>query len=213
MPVSEVKNIDCMIAMRDYPDKFFDLAIVDTPFGIGPNWKKDTDSKFYTHESSYKNDVAPGEEYFTELKRVSKDQIIWGCNYFWNFLPPTNNLIFWDKDRDVFTQFNSAGELAWTSIKKYPFNKVKITWNGCVRGEPRYGFHPHEKPIGLYRWLLKHYANPGDKILDTHLGSGSSRIAAYDMGFDFTGFEIDESYFIDQEKRFQQHIAQLKLTI
>jgi site-specific DNA-methyltransferase (adenine-specific) len=111
----------------------------------------------------------------------------------------------------VFKQFNSCGELAWTSIKKYPLNKVKITWNGCVRSEPRYGSHPHEKPIGLYKWLMTHYAIPGSSILDTHLGSGSSRIAAYDMGFDFTGFEIDTDYFEASEKRFNQFKAQTKL--
>lgn len=205
--------MDCMVAMREFPDKFFDLAIVDPPFGIGENWRKDSDSKFYNHRSSYKNDSTPGKEYFDELFRVSKDQIIWGCNYYWNFLPPSNNLIFWDKNRDVFTQFNSYGELAWTSIKKYPFNKIKITWNGCVRDEPRYGGHPHEKPVGIYRWLLMHYATAGSSILDTHLGSGSSRIAAHDMGFDFWGYELDTDYFKAQEKRFLQHTSQLTIKL
>lgn len=208
---SEVFNEDCMVGMARYPDKHFDLAIVDPPFGIGPNWKKDVNSKFYAHESSYTNDFAPGKEYFDELFRVSKDQIIWGCNYYWNFLPPSNNLIFWDKKRDPFVTFNSAGELAWTSLKHVSFSKVTLQWNGCLTSEPRYGQHPHEKPIGLYKWTLEHYAKPGMRLLDTFLGSGSSRIAAHDMGFDFVGFEIDKDYFEAQEKRFQNYKSQLKI--
>lgn len=209
--MTEIFNEDCMQGMKRYPDKYFDLAIDDPPFGIGANWKKDVNSKFYKHVSSYKNTVAPGQEYFNELFRVSKHQIIWGCNYYWNFLEPTNNLIFWDKCRDPFVTFNSAGELAWTSLKHVAFSKVTLQWNGCFTSEPRNGFHPHEKPIALYLWQLKNYAKPGWKILDPHLGSGSSRIAAHDLGFSFTGFEIDKDYFEASEKRFQQHIAQLTM--
>jgi site-specific DNA-methyltransferase (adenine-specific) len=209
--MTEVFNEDCMIGMSRYADKYFDLAIVDPPFGIGQSWTKDPNSKFYKHRSTYKNNSVPTQEYFTELFRVSKDQIIWGCNYYWNYLTPSNNLIFWDKCRDPFVTFNSAGELAWTSKTHVSFSKVTLQWNGCLTSEDRSGIHPHEKPIGLYAWQLKNYANPGDKVLDTFLGSGSSRIAAHDMGFDFTGFEIDKDYFEAAEKRFQQHISQLTM--
>lgn len=207
---TRVFNMDCMEAMKDFPDKFFEMAIVDPPYGIGESWKKDPNSPFYNHSSSYKN-VLPEAEYFAELFRISKDQLIWGANYYWNYLKPSNNLIFWDKLRDPFVTFNSAGELAWTSKTHVSFSKATFEWNGCLACEKRPGIHPHEKPVKLYKWLLKNYAKEGDKILDTHLGSGSSRIAAFDMGFDFTGYELDKDYFEASEKRFQQHKSQLKL--
>lgn len=198
--------------MKTLPDNAFDLAIVDPPFGIGKNWKKDTRSKFYKHQKSYNNEKPPAKAYFKELFRVSKYQIIWGCNYYWQHLEPTNNLIFWDKGIEPDKHLRSAGNLAWTNITKYPFNKVMLWWCGAITCEPRSGIHPHESPVLLYKWLLHNYAKKGWKILDTHLGSGSSRIAAYDMGFDFTGIELDKYYFEAQEKRFKQHIAQLTLT-
>jgi site-specific DNA-methyltransferase (adenine-specific) len=210
-PISEVFNEDNMIGMARYPDKFFDLAICDPPYGIGKSWSKDRFSPFYKHRSSYNNNVLPDENYFKELFRVSKHQIIWGANYYWNFLPPSNNLIFWDKNRDPLISFNSAGELAWTSVKKYPFMKCALTWNGFHVCETRSMVHPHEKPIALYRWQLRHYANVGDKILDTHMGSQSSRIAAYNMGFDYYGWEIDKDYFEAGNKRFKEQTSQIQL--
>lgn len=208
----EVKNMDCMEAMNGFPDKFFDLAIVDPPYGIGENWKKDRHSKFYKHASSYKNNEIPNRSYFEELFRVSKNQIIWGANYYTDYLPARNSWIVWDKMKDFESVNMAEGELAWTSFN-IPLRIIRRVWNGFQVSEPRYGEHPHEKPAGLYRWQLEKYAILGMKILDTHLGSGSSRLAAHDMGFEFWGYEIDKDYFEAQEKRFKQHIAQLTLSL
>lgn len=207
----DIRNCDCMDLMAEFPDKYFDLAIVDPPFGIGENWKKDRQSKFYNHESTYKNFSGPNEAYFIELFRVSTNQIIWGANYYWNFLKPTNNLIFWDKMRDPFVTFNSAGELAWTSFSHVSFCKVTLPWNGCFTSEPRYGIHPHEKPIGLYNWQFNTYSKPGQKILDTHLGSGSIAIACHYFGCDLTACEIDKDYYNAAVKRIHEQTRQLTL--
>lgn len=203
MPVSETYNIDCLEYMRTMPDKFFDLAVVDPPYGIGRNWRKDKHSKFYRHESSYRNEATPGADYFAELFRVSKNQIIWGGNYYTEFLPARNSWIVWDKQIDFPTQHLSEGELAWTSFN-VPVRIVSLIWNGCCRCEKRSGFHPHEKPKMLYKWLYENYFTGGGSILDTHLGSGSSRIVAYQMGFDFYGCEIDKGYFEAQQRRFEE---------
>lgn len=197
----EFYNSDCLTAMRDYPNNHFDLAIVDPPYGIGKNWKKDKNSLFYKHESTYKNDAIPQKDYFDQLFRISKHQIIWGANYFWHYLKPTSNIIFWDKIINPLTQLKSAGELAWTSKTHLPAHIFKFSWNGCATSEPRYGFHPHEKPITLYRWLLKYYASHGDLILDTHVGSASSLIAFEMEGFNYVGFEIDKNYYDEAKKR------------
>lgn len=210
MPISLVKNQDCMLGMKEYPDKFFDLAIVDPPFGIGQNWKKDRNSKFYKHDSTYKNNDVPGADYFSELFRISTHQIIFGANYYTPHLPVRNSWIVWDKVRSFEDSHMAECELAWHSYN-VPARIVKYIWNGFLRQEPRYGVHPHEKPVGLYKWLLQKYPDHGQKVLDTHLGSGSSRIAAHDMGFDFYGFELDKDYYEAQEKRFKQHIAQLTM--
>lgn len=217
--ISEVTNEDCMEGMARYPDKYFDLAIVDPPYGIGESNKqrKNTPSKKW---KSAKNDIQyikkewdygiPKKEYFNELKRVSKNQIIWGGNYMTEFLPPKMGWIFWDKktgDSDF-----SDGELAWTSFDK-GLRKFDWLWSGFKKQQPEERTHPTQKPIALYKWLLSNYAKQGDKILDTHLGSGSSRIAAYEMGYDFTAFELDTEYFEAQEKRYKAHIAQLKLEL
>jgi len=201
---SRVENIDCMIGMAQYPDKYFDLAIVDPPYGLGKKLAhagngKNAQSKF-TNDFKAKNwdNEIPGNEYFEELKRISKNQIIWGGNYF--SLPPTRCFICWDKM--VYIPSMSRIEQAWTSFDKLP-QLVQYNNNDSNR------IHLTQKPVKLYEWILKNYANEGDKILDTHLGSGSSRIAAYDGGFDFTGFELDKDYFEAQEKRFNNHIKQL----
>lgn len=203
---TKVFNQDCMEGMAQYPDKYFDLAIVDPPYGINisnggryynrrglgppnPHTKKDWDSKI------------PSPEYFEELFRVSKNQIVWGGNYMTEFLPPSRCWIFWDKLK--FVDNYADGELAWTSFDANT-KKVAIQHHGFLSKDGK-SIHPTQKPIVLYKWLLQKYAKAGDKILDTHLGSGSSRIAAYDAGFDFTGFELDKDYFDAQEKRFAQH--------
>ena len=203
-------NLDCLPAMKAMQDNEYNLAIIDPPYGIGEQWKKDTASKFYRHKSTYENKLL-NELYFIELFRVSVNQIIWGANYYWNWLPPTSHIIWWDKMIDPAKHLRSAGELAWTSITKWPANIFRFSWNGCAVSEPRSGIHPHEKPTALYKWLLKNYAKPSDKILDPLLGSGSSAIAAYDMGFSFTGYEIDKSYFLAAQDRFKRHKAQGRL--
>ena len=159
-PVSETYNIDCLEYMKTMPDGFFDLAVVDPPYGIGQNWRKDKGSKFYRHESSYKNESIPGAEYFSELFRVSKNQIIWGGNYYTDFLPARNSWIVWDKRIDYPTQHMSEAELAWTSFN-VPVRVVSLIWNGCCRCEKRSGIHPHEKPKSLYKWVFENYTTGG----------------------------------------------------
>ena len=202
-PFSEVFNEDCIQVMKRYPDKFFDLAVVDPPYGINVNMnagrKKDTKSK---KRAIKKWDTeTPNAEYWQELFRVSKNQIIWGGNYF--NLPPTRCFIVWDKI--ISEDFSLAmAELAWTSFDKLAkIYKLQVPKDGKI--------HPTQKPVKLYDWLLHNYAKPNDLILDTHLGSGSSRIAAYKGGFNFVGFEIDKEYYEKQEKRFNDFKSQLRL--
>jgi len=208
--VSEVTNEDCMEGMARYPDKYFDLAIVDPPYGIGVDGQKPSTSRHggrKEYEFKGWDSQAPDNKYFQELFRVSKNQIIWGANYFTQYLPASMGWIFWDKGQRIC---NSDGELAFTSFQQalrvVEYNRVKIAMHGGA-------IHPTQKPVALYKWLLSNYAKQGDKIIDTHLGSGSSRIAAYEMGFDFTAFELDAEYFEAQEKRYKAHIAQLKLEL
>ena len=210
--VSEVHNMDCMEYMKSIPDKFFELAVVDPPYGIGENWRKDRSSRHYNHKSTYKNKEIPNEAYFDEIFRISKNQIVWGRNYYTNYLPPRNSWIMWDKGIDFKTQHMSEGELAWTSFN-VPLRVIRLTWNGFCTCCPRSGIHPHEKPVKLYAWILNNYAKTGDKILDTHLGSGSSRIAAYKLGFDFYATEIDREYFEAQEERFRRECLGEVVTI
>ena len=197
--------MDCLAAMREMSDKAFSLAIVDPPYGLGERLtsrggKLGNTPMCKLYAESTKWDITPGKEYFDELFRVSKNQIIWGGNYF--ELPPSRCMICWDKNQHMQTL--SAWELGWTSFDK-PSKIFKMASTDLSR------FHPTQKPIALYKWLLQNYAKPGDTILDTHLGSGSSRIAAYDMGFDFTGYELDAEYFNASEARFKNHISNLKL--
>jgi site-specific DNA-methyltransferase (adenine-specific) len=199
---SKVYNMDCLEGMKQFPDKYFELAIVDPPYGLGKKTtsggiKKNSNARFKNHNW---DDKTPSKEYFVELFRVSKNQIIWGGNYF--NLPPNRGFIVWDKM--VFIPTMSRIEMAWNSKDCLP-QLIKINNNDKNR------FHPTQKPIKLYKWLLTNYAKQGDKILDTHLGSGSSRIAAYDMGFDFVGYELDKDYFDAQEKRFNEFKMQGKL--
>lgn len=202
---SIVTNEDCMVGMARYPDKYFELAIVDPPYGLGT---RTTDGGGSNSQIKFMNDIrrsnwdksAPSQDYFKELFRVSRNQIIWGGNYF--DLPPTRTIIAWDKMVAIPTM--SQIEIAWTSFDS-PARLVKINNTDLLR------FHPTQKPVALYTWLLKNYAKQGDKILDTHLGSGSSRIAAYKAGFDFTGFELDKDYYEAQEKRFKTFTDQLVL--
>lgn len=203
-------HTDCMDYMATLPDKAFDLAIVDPPYGIGQNWKKDKFAKFKNHNNNF-NDSSPAESYFKELFRISKNQIIWGCNYYWNFLPPTNNLIFWDKLNDPKKQFGSAGELAWVSFTKYPLLKYEFIWTGCVTCEKIIRIHPHQKPVKLYKQCLMDFATKGQTILDTHFGSLSLGVACHEMGFELTACELDKDYYNDGRKRLINHQKQQNL--
>lgn len=194
MSLSVVENIDCMTRLREAPDNHWDLAICDPPYGLGIS----SNPVRQMHEKKVWDDATPTEEYFTELFRVSVNQIVWGGNYF--DLPPTQNLIVWDK-KQPFDFSLAMCEFAWCSIQK-PAKMFSLS--NISLGK----IHPTQKPVALYKWLLTNYAKQGDTILDTHLGSGSSRIAAYDLGFDFTGYELDTDYFNAQEERFARHIAQ-----
>ena len=219
-------NEDCVQGMKQYPDNNFDLAIVDVPYGIGES-SKDFNSRNVLAKQkngSYLNVKAnrytqkdwdkepPSKAYFEELMRVSKNQIIWGANHFIDRIPYGSPCwIVWDKDNGK-SDFADC-ELAWTSFKK-AVRKVKFRWHGMLQEDMKnkeVRIHPTQKPVKLYEWLLSNYAQPGDVILDTHLGSGSSRIAAHNLGFDFVGFEIDAEYYQAQEKRFKQEISQIKL--
>lgn len=214
---SEAYNRDCMEAMAEMPDKAFDLAIVDVPYGIGENGSTNHTRGKLAIAQNYKafagGDVeAPSADYFRELRRVSVNQIIFGANHFIErFATNSPCWIVWDKDNGP-NDFADC-ELAWSSFPT-AVRRFKYTWNGMLQQDmanKERRIHPTQKPVALYKWLLTNYAKPGDRILDTHLGSGSSRIAAYDLGFDFTGYELDKDYFDAQEERFANHIAQPKL--
>lgn len=211
-------NMDCMMGMAQYPDQYFDLAIVDPPYGIGENGSKNFSRGGVTKAKDYKafagGDVRPpDEQYFRELKRVSKNQIIFGANHFISRIPDSDSpcWIVWDKENGA-TDFADC-ELAWCSFKT-AVRIFRYRWQGMLQGNMRnkeIRIHPTQKPVALYSWILHKYTNPGDRILDTHLGSGSSRIAAYEAGLDFVGFELDKHYFDLQETRFQDYTNQLSL--
>lgn len=222
-----VINCDCMDYMRTVPDEAFDLAVVDPPYFSGPERRGYYGSRFSKigvhrdYPISPQWDI-PGKEYFDELRRVARHYIVWGCNYFdYHFAP---GRIVWDKcnSSSSFSDCELAATDLFTSVRQFRF-----MWNGMLQGksmdegaimqgnkklnEKRY--HPTQKPVALYQWIFKNYAKPGDRILDTHLGSGSSRIAAYDAGLDFVGCEIDPTYFKLQEERFNEYTAQQSLFI
>lgn len=248
--MNEAYCLDCMKAMSHIPDKYFDLAVVDPPYGhvldncsqivqseiglkatamqksrfgerfnryymwvsrTGGIWakkyQKSPDGIFSQDISDW--DIAPTKEYFDELSRVSKNQIIWGGNYFG--LPPTRCFLIWRKLQIPLEGFSMAPcEYAWTSFNDNAamFESFSSTRSGKNQ---EYRFHPTQKPVGLYTWIYRKFSKPGYKILDTHLGSGSSRIAAYDMGLDFVGFEIDKTYFDLQNERFELYVQQENL--
>ena len=197
---------DNMALMARYPDKFFDLAIVDPPYGSGQDWSKEKMNKG-RYKGNYDNSLIPNSAYFEELFRVSKNWIIWGANYYTAYLVPTNNIIVWDKKAPQ-NNIESMGEIAYTSFK-HPLRIIEIEWSGARKGileSTTKKIHPHQKPVALYKWLLANYAKPGDKILDTHLGSGSIAIACYDLGFDLTACELDPYYFKVMMKRYTDHV-------
>jgi site-specific DNA-methyltransferase (adenine-specific) len=193
-------NKDCMEAMASMEDNEFDLAIVDPPYGIG-------NFVMQSHETSQKpvqwNDKAPPKKYFYELERVSKHRIIWGANYYTNLI---GGRIVWYKHQRHPNM--SKCEIAFCSLHS-KVEYIDLIWQNVNRKEPI--IHPCQKPIKLYTWLLDKYAQQGWKILDTHLGSGSSAIAAHDMGYEFHGYELDTEYFEAASKRLKEHQKQLQL--
>jgi site-specific DNA-methyltransferase (adenine-specific) len=209
-----ITNEDNMLLMARYKDNHFDLAIVDPPYGIGFGDYERGGEGIKTKERYTKNgkkkwdDSIPTEKYFNELKRVSKNQIIWGGNYF--NLGPTQCFIFWYKQNPV-SNF-SDGELAWTSFKK-PALCFDFRYYGNLSGKTsaEIKMHPTQKPIELYKYCLEKLSKPGDKILDTHLGSGSIAIACHDYGFDLTACELDTEYYNKAIQRIQNHLLQQKL--
>lgn len=193
---------DCLDAMRQMPDKAFDLAIVDPPYGIDINKSgRLVKEKGWDYKNWDKS--IPTEQYFKELERVSCNQIVWGGNYF--PLGPTRCYLIWDKKQPEGVSFASS-ELAWTSFDK---STKTFYWHPQFQNENR--IHPTQKPVKLYEWLLKNYAKEGDKILDTHLGSGSIAIACHNMAFNLTGYELDKDYYNAALKRFNNHKAQLRI--
>ena len=197
----EMLNCDCMDFMATLPDKAFDLAIVDPPYGIGMDGGKRGKAIYIKKEWDA---AAPSQEYFDELFRVSKNQIIWGGNYF--TLPPSQWII-WDKLNGE--SFFADGEMAWTSFCS-PMKIFKHAYIGRYNPEP-IKIHPTQKPVALYKWLLSRYAKPGDRILDTHGGSGSICIACHDLGYDLTWMELDADYYEAACKRYKDHAAQAVL--
>jgi len=223
-PFFSFYNADNMAIMKTFKDKEFDLAIVDPPYGIGADKAQNNAAmqrikaegkskagrgwKLYA-DTDWDNAI-PTDEYWEQLFRVSKNQIVWGGNYFTEYLPPSMGWIMWDKGQRDFSL--ADGELAWTSFNKalriFEMSRGKALAKNNEQGGR---FHPTQKPEMLYSWILQNYAKQGDLILDTHLGSGSSRIAAYKGGFNFVGFEIDKEYYEKQEKRFNDFKSQLRL--
>jgi len=197
-----IMNCDCMEYMKTLPDKAFDLAIVDPPYGIGDKFKGGTSGKMQFNEVVNKGwDVVPDDAYFTELMRVSKNQIIWGGNYF--NLTPSRCFVVWDKL--ISADFTLAmAELAWTSFDALAkILRLPTPKDGKI--------HPTQKPVKLYEWLLTNYAKEGHKILDTHLGSGSHAIACNNLGFELTACELDTDYYNASIERIKQHYAQQRL--
>ncbi len=213
---SIVTNEDCMIGMARYPDKYFELAIVDPPYGINADKKNSkrelkseksaSMSKYYGNQE-WDSDV-PNIDYFNELIRISKKQIIWGVNYYPYSDIFVGGRLFWDKGVTMPTY--SKGELAYLSFYN-SIDYVKIDWHGMIQHDMRnkeFRIHPTQKPVALYTWLLKNYAKEGDKILDTHGGSMSSVIAAIKGGFDITCFELDKDYYEKAKERIENFISQ-----
>ena len=220
----EITNEDNMLLMARYPDKYFDLAVVDPPYGIGADKAQNNAAmqrikaegkskagrgwKLYA-DTDWDNET-PNAEYWQELFRVSKNQIVWGGNSFTDYLPPSMGWIMWDKGQRDFSL--ADGELAWTSFNKALRILEMSRGKALAKNNEQGGrFHPTQKPVALYKWLLDKYAKQGDKILDTHLGSGSIAIACHDYGFELTACELDKEYYDKAVKRIKNHISQQKL--
>ena len=209
-PFSIVFNEDCVQGLKRFADKYFDLAIVDPPYGIGAeNHAGNADNGWKQWDRKSWDNAIPTAEYFEQLFRVSKNQIIWGGNYFANLLPNSQGWIFWDKGQRDFSL--ADGELCWTSFKK----SLRVFEMARAKAKASIGYekiHPTQKPVELYGFCYNFAKlERGDLVLDTHLGSGSSRISANKCGFNFIGFETDKEYYEKQEKRFKNFTAQQRL--
>jgi site-specific DNA-methyltransferase (adenine-specific) len=205
----DIRNVDCMDLMREYPDNHFDLAIVDPPYGIGASEMQMGKGKNKQWATGKKWDCGiPTAKYFKELMRVSKEQVIWGGNYF--DLPKTGGWLFWDKMREKDVSF-ADGELGWTSFLNV-IKKAPIRYDGFI-GADLTRIHPTQKPVKLYDWLLRNYAKEGDTILDTHLGSGSHAIACHYAGYHLTACEIDAGYYEAACERIKRETLQQTLFI
>jgi site-specific DNA-methyltransferase (adenine-specific) len=214
--------MDCLEGMKEFPDKYFELAIVDPPYGIKISKMNFVISGAKLIGTAKRNDYRgqglwddspPSKEYFNELFRVSKNQIIWGGNYFTNNLNPTKSWIIWDKRvQEKYSNDFADCELAWCSsgvARVFRYLYSGMLQKDMKNKEKR--THPTQKPVPLYKWLLTNYAHKGDKILDTHVGSASSLIACYEMGFDYIGFEIDKDYFDKSQERLNAVKAQVRM--
>ena len=214
MELNKLYLMDCMDGMKTFPDNYFDLAIVDPPY-----FKNGGSPEYYRsglgtskHKPIVDTWEIPEQPYFDELFRVSKDQIIWGVNYYAKYIPHQSRIV-WDKMSDN-TPFSQCDIASWSKgIKIYQF---RYKWNGMIQQDMKNKenrIHPTQKPIQLYKWLLKNYAQPDFKIIDTHVGSGSSIIAFEDYGCDWIGFEIDEDYHKAATKRIEQHKQQPRMQL
>ena len=208
LELNHLYNIDCMQGMREFPDGFFDLAIVDPPYGITRFKREDNVPSRIAKYGQMKtvNGMVPDSAYFQELFRVSKNQIIWGYNHLSELLPSCSEFVVWYKHQPV--ENFSQCELAWTSFGKVA-RVIDLPYFGTVNQDPDGRIHPTQKPIKLYKKLLQRYGEPGQIVLDTHGGSCSSLIACHDMHFPFVGFELDAGYYAAAQKRMQDHFAQL----
>lgn len=213
----ELHNVDCLPFMKQCEDKQFDLAIVDPPYGIGMDGtvgigigKKNRFTRKKHYEQKNWDKAVPSQEYFDELFRISKNQIVWGANYFTKQLPVIKNYIFWHKKgKSVDDKFND-GEMAYVSLGRT--RMIDIWWNGVgVINSGETKIHPTQKPVKLYKWLLDTYAKSGDKIFDSHLGSGSIACACDELKFDLTACEIDNDYFNKANKRIEDNRRQQRL--
>ena len=217
-------NMDCMEGMKQFPDNYFDLAIVDPPYGIGVmsmNYTKSGAVRTHGYSAAKRRDyrkqaewdVKPDKDYFDELFRVSKNQIIWGGNYFADILPTSKSFVVWDKRcNDAMRNDFADCEYAWAS--QGVARMFRYVWNGMIQGNMKNKeerFHPTQKPVALYEWILNNYAKPGYKILDTHVGSASSLVACHNLGFDYVGFELDQDYFILASERLESVKAQTSI--
>lgn len=225
LELNQCYNMDCMKGVAQFPDKFFDLAVVDPPYYSGPErrgYYGSKVSKIGVHRDYPVSPVweIPGRAYFDELRRVAKHYIVWGCNYFnYEFAP---GRIVWDKCNkgSSFSDCEIAATDLFSSVRLF-----RYMWNGMLQGKSvaeghimqgnkklnEQRIHPTQKPVALYDWIFQKYAAPGCRVLDTHLGSGSSRIAAYEAGVDFIGFEIDQTYYAAEEQRFLDYTSQTSM--